>query len=231
MHIRVLLSKYRTYVPCKACHGARSAGGVVVAIAEQSRGGRPSPFMMWCCCRLTIAINSSTKSNYRSADEGLDLCSRKFDAPSLLVDVGLGYLTLDRQSTHVQRRESPARQSSHGAGHFAVIRSTCSMNRHRPDPRDINRLIGILQRFGAATAAVVEPDPDVIAPRTCSRPRPGPGERGGRFIFRHPGGIRVRWIADRVQYLTGQKQVSVASGRRPFPENSSLEDPGAGSTT
>ena len=107
-----------------------------------------------------------------------------------LVDVGLGYLTLDRQSRTLSGGEVQRVNLTTALGTSLVntlyVLDEPSIGLH---PRDINRLIGILHRLRDAgnTLLVVEHDPDVI--RTADRildMGPGPGERGGadRFLRR-----------------------------------------------
>ena len=82
-----------------------------------------------------------------------------------LVDVGLGYLTLDRQSRTLSGGEVQRVNLTTALGTSLVntlyVLDEPSIGLH---PRDINRLIGILHRLRDAgnTLLVVEHDPDVI---------------------------------------------------------------------
>ena len=82
-----------------------------------------------------------------------------------LVDVGLGYLTLDRQSRTLSGGEVQRVNLTTALGTSLVntlyVLDEPSVGLH---PRDINRLIGILHRLRDAgnTLLVVEHDPDVI---------------------------------------------------------------------
>ena len=104
-----------------------------------------------------------------------------------LVDVGLGYLTLDRQSRTLSGGEVQRINLTTALGTSLVnalfVLDEPSIGLH---PRDIGRLIGVLQRLrdSGNTIIVVEHDPDVIrAADLVIDMGPGAGERGGRIVF------------------------------------------------
>ena len=179
MHVRVLLSRYRTYVPCIACGGARL---------------KPDA-LLWRVAGKTIhdvmlLPLSECQAFFRDLklpaplDEATDLLLSEIRTRlRYLVDVGLGYLTLDRQSRTLSGGEVQRVNLTTALGTSLVntlyVLDEPSIGLH---PRDIQRLIGILQRLRDAgnTLLVVEHDPDVI--RAADRildMGPGPGERGG----------------------------------------------------
>ena len=103
------------------------------------------------------------------------------------MDVGLGYLTLDRQSRTLSGGEVQRVNLTTALGASLVntlyVLDEPSIGLH---PRDIHRLSAILQRLRTAgnTLLVVEHDPDLI--RTADKILdlgPGPGERGGNIVF------------------------------------------------
>ena len=104
-----------------------------------------------------------------------------------LAEVGLGYLTLDRQSRTLSGGEVQRVNLTTALGTSLVntlyVLDEPSVGLH---PRDINRLIGILHRLRDAgnTLLVVEHDPDVIrAADKVLDLGPGPGECGGEIVF------------------------------------------------
>ena len=103
------------------------------------------------------------------------------------MDVGLGYLTLDRQSRTLSGGEVQRINLTTALGTSLVnalfVLDEPSVGLH---PRDIGRLIGVLQRLRDAgnTIIVVEHDPDVIrAADLVLDMGPGAGERGGKVVF------------------------------------------------
>ena len=212
MHVRVLLSRYRIYVPCQACRGARLKPDALL-------WRLPPPVTLSEAKGLATAVNSEVlRSAQNDNPRGVSIhdvmllplseCYRYFtdlklpapldEAADLLlneirtrlrylVDVGLGYLTLDRQSRTLSGGEVQRVNLTTALGTSLVntlyVLDEPSIGLH---PRDIQRLIGILHRLRDAgnTLLVVEHDPDVI--RAADRVLdmgPGPGERGGEIVF------------------------------------------------
>ncbi len=103
------------------------------------------------------------------------------------MDVGLGYLTLDRQSRTLSGGEVQRINLTTALGTSLVntlfVLDEPSIGLH---PRDIDRLIGVLHRLRDAgnTLVVVEHDPAVIrAADLVLDMGPGAGERGGEVVF------------------------------------------------
>ena len=196
MHIRVLLSKYRTYLPCKACGGARLKPDALLwrlppspSVTNDKQDGRGPTIhdvMLLSIDRCYKFFNELKLP--APLDEADDLLLTEIRTRlRYLVDVGLGYLTLDRQSRTLSGGEVQRVNLTTALGTSLVntlyVLDEPSIGLH---PRDINRLIGILHRLRDAgnTLLVVEHDPDVI--RAADRILdlgPGPGERGGEIVF------------------------------------------------
>ncbi|MDP1650804.1 MAG: excinuclease ABC subunit UvrA [Rubrivivax sp.] len=265
MHIRVLLSKYRSYTPCPACGGARlkleallwRLGSKADADAVQPPALRYMPvgvpwrreqlealpglslhdLMQLSIERLRRFFGSDSDPQDASgvappggsrplgaARRGLELPSTMLDdALKLLLDevrtrlkylcdVGLGYLTLDRQSRTLSGGEVQRINLTTALGTSLVntlfVLDEPSIGLH---PRDMNRIVQAMHRLRDAgnTLVVVEHDPAVmLAADRLIDMGPGPGERGGRIVFDGtPEGARQ---ADTLTgaYLGGRKQVS-----------------------
>jgi excinuclease ABC subunit A len=215
MHIRVLLSKYRTYVPCRACGGARLKPD---ALIWKVNGQTIHDIMLTPIDRCHEFFNVLKLP--APLDEADDLLLTEIRTRlRYLVDVGLGYLTLDRQSRTLSGGEVQRVNLTTALGTSLVntlyVLDEPSIGLH---PRDINRLIGILHRLRAAgnTLLVVEHDPDVI--RAADRILdlgPGPGERGGEIVFFGTQSELPQCKRSlTAQYLTGQKRVAAGTKRR-----------------
>ena len=74
-----------------------------------------------CCCRSIVATTFFDRLDLPAPlDEASDLVLREIRSRfGYLLDVGLGYLTLDRQSRTLVRRRGAANQSDDGARHVA----------------------------------------------------------------------------------------------------------------
>jgi len=216
MHIRVLLSKYRAYWECPTCHGARLKPDALLW-----RLGRGKGLTLHELMELSI-------EEARSFFKSLTLPSPLDQAVAQLTDsirtrldylceVGLGYLTLDRQSRTLSGGEVQRINLTTALGTSLVntlfVLDEPSAGLHS---RDIGRLIRILHRLRDAgnTLIVVEHDPEVI--RAADRVidlGPGPGEQGGRIVFH---GTFPRLLRSRKSltsdYLNGRLRVSDESG-------------------
>ena len=218
MHIRVLLSRYRVYQPCPACGGARlKPEALLWKIGPEKLSIHDVTLLPIDACRDFF----SRLALPRPLDEATELLLGEIRTRlTYLVDVGLGYLTLDRQSRTLSGGEVQRINLTTALGTSLVnalfVLDEPSIGLH---PRDIGRLIGVLQRLRDAgnTIIVVEHDPDVIrAADLVIDMGPGAGENGGNVVFfgtlpdllRSPRSLTAR-------YLTGKKKVAAAGGAPP----------------
>ena len=126
--------------------------------------------------------------------------------------MGLGYLTLDRQSRTLSGGEVQRINLTTALGTSLVnalfVLDEPSVGLH---PRDIGRLIGVLKRLRDAgnTLIVVEHDPDVIrAADLVLDMGPGPGERGGEIVhFGDLAGLLANRRSVTAAYLRGERSV------------------------
>jgi excinuclease ABC subunit A len=188
MHIRVLLSRYRSYTECSACAGARLKPEALLW-----RIGKPGVNIRDL---MLLPIEASQKF---FADlelpalqgEATELLLREIRARlKYLTDVGLGYLNLDRQSRTLSGGEVQRINLTTALGTSLVntlfVLDEPSIGLH---PRDVERIVGVMHRLRDAgnTLVVVEHDPKVIqaADRVLDI-GPGPGEHGGEIVFYGP---------------------------------------------
>jgi excinuclease ABC subunit A len=237
MHIRVLLSRYRSYDECPVCAGARlkpdallwRLGNQVNADGVLSPGERFRPVGLELGDRIWQALPGLTIHDVMRLP--LARCARFFATLELpkpldeatelllgeirtrlkyLVDVGLGYLTLDRQSRTLSGGEVQRINLTTSLGTSLVntlfVLDEPSIGLH---PRDMQRVIGILQRLRDAgnTLLVVEHDPQImLAADRILDLGPGPGERGGRQVFFGTPKQLLRSKASlTARYLRGEK--------------------------
>ena len=188
MHVRVFLSRFRTYNPCPVCHGQRlqpealcwrwegrtlpelyqlPVGDLLNLI--RTRGGRPARNRDGTAHQRDLAYDSIvTRLGY-------------------LTQVGLGYLTLDRSSRTLSGGEVQRVNLTSCLGTSLVdtlfVLDEPSVGLH---PRDIDRLIAIIRSLTNAgnTVIVVEHDEAMIrAADHVIEVGPEPGGRGGRIVF------------------------------------------------
>ncbi|TEA77481.1 excinuclease ABC subunit UvrA [Allopusillimonas ginsengisoli] len=213
MHVRVLLSKYRSYTPCPACGGARlKPDATLWRLGDETRtegDGDYARFMpvhaSWAREQLNalpglnihdlMRLPISRVRDYfleisfgATLDAALDLLLTEVRARlKFLCDVGLGYLSLDRQSRTLSGGEVQRINLTTALGTSLVntlfVLDEPSIGLH---PRDMHRVVEVMHRLRANgnTLVVVEHDPQVmIAADRIMDIGPGPGERGGRIVF------------------------------------------------
>jgi excinuclease ABC subunit A len=217
MHIRVLLSKYRAYHRCPSCHGARLKDEALLWRIGPEQGLTIHEVMLLPIDQCAAFFDTLLLP--APLDEATQqLLGEIRGRLRYLVEVGLGYLTLDRQSRTLSGGEVQRINLTTALGTSLVntlfVLDEPSIGLH---PRDIGRLITILHRLRDVgnTLLVVEHDPEVMrAADLVLDMGPGPGERGGEVVFFGP---LQKLLADPSSltghYLTGRKKVEAASHR------------------
>ncbi len=249
MHVRVLLSKYRSYTPCPTCNGARLKPDALLwrlGTKEEADtvlppdDGRYKRFMPvganWSREQLDglgglsihdvmllpierVRLFFDTLSFSGALDAATDLLMTEVRARlKFLCDVGLGYLTLDRQSRTLSGGEVQRINLTTALGTSLVntlfVLDEPSIGLH---PRDMHRVVEVMHRLRNAgnTLVVVEHDPQVmVAADRIIDIGPGPGERGGQIVFDGtPAKLRTaRTLTG--DYLGGRQRVEAP---RPMP--------------
>nr|WP_121492490.1 excinuclease ABC subunit UvrA [Cupriavidus plantarum] len=247
MHIRVLLSKYRSYTPCETCGGARlktesmlwRLGSKANADAVLPPADRFLPrgvdwdrsqleslpgltvhdLMLMPIARIRRFFDDLTLPSTLLDDALKLLLAEVRTRLKYLCDVGLGYLTLDRQSRTLSGGEVQRINLTTALGTSLVntlfVLDEPSIGLH---PRDLNRIVEAMHRLRDAgnTLVVVEHDPSVmLAADRLIDMGPGPGERGGAIIFDGtPEAIRKERTLTG-DYLGGRRRVADASSWQP----------------
>jgi excinuclease ABC subunit A len=239
MHVRVLLSRYRAYTPCEACGGARlKTQGLLWrigdhALADEALGATPRfrpRGVAWSDETLQSLPGLSIHDLMllpveractffrrlqlpRPLDEATDLLLGEIRGRfGYLADVGLGYLTLDRQSRTLSGGEVQRINLTTALGTSLVntlfVLDEPSIGLH---PRDMQRVITVMKRLRDAgnSLLVVEHDPQIMleADRILDL-GPGAGERGGEIVFfGTPREIRRDGRSLTGEYLSGKRRV------------------------
>ena len=184
MHIRVLLSRYRAYQVCPECDGARlKADAMLWRLGDE--------FTVHHIMQLPIDQLQDLFDTLHipgSLDEAAQMVFQEIRTRlKYLIDVGLGYLTLDRQSRTLSGGEVQRINLTTALGTSLVnalfVLDEPSIGLHS---RDIGRLIKVLHNLRDAgnTLIVVEHDPEVIrAADYVLDLGPGPGDRGGEIVY------------------------------------------------
>ncbi|HEX4330765.1 MAG TPA: excinuclease ABC subunit UvrA [Usitatibacter sp.] len=210
MHIRVLLSRYRAYTPCTTCHGTRLKG----------------ESLLWRVDGLTLHdMMLMPAERLRDRFAALELPKPLDEATQLLLgeirsrlgylcQVGVGYLTLDRQSRTLSGGEVQRINLTTALGTSLVntlfVLDEPSIGLH---PRDMGRVIDVMKRLRDAgnSLVVVEHDPQIMleADKLLDM-GPGPGERGGEIVFFGSPAELKEASTLTAEYLSGRKRADDA---------------------
>jgi excinuclease ABC subunit A len=183
VHVRVFLSRYRGYLTCPDCGGAR--------LRREARdvrvGGRTIDEVSALTVRQAQAFMAALALSEREQTIA-EKVSREIQRRLVfLSDVGLDYLTLDRLSSTLSGGESQRINLATSLGSALVgtlyVLDEPSIGLH---PRDNLRLIDILRqlRDQGNTVLVVEHDADMIRVADYIVDLGlGAGEQGGRVVF------------------------------------------------
>ncbi|KPK67592.1 hypothetical protein AMJ82_10305, partial [candidate division TA06 bacterium SM23_40] len=182
MHIRVLLSKYRAYRTCSMCGGTRFREETLL----YRLGGKTVSDLY----RMPIdrCYEFFHDGGSRPHDDATNLIIGEIASRlRYLLDVGLGYLTLDRQSRTLSGGEAERISLTRALGTSLVnplyVLDEPSIGLH---PRDVGQLISVLRGLAdrGNTVLVVEHDADIIRSADYIVDLgPGPGEMGGQVIY------------------------------------------------
>ena len=213
---RVMMSRYRGKTTCPVCHGTRlkpAAGYVriggksisdlvemsVIRLKDWFAHLTLDPHEQQIASRLLTEINSRLQ---------------------FLLDVGLGYLTLNRPSNSLSGGESQRINLATSLGSSLVgslyILDEPSIGLHS---RDTARLIHVLKELQALgnTVIVVEHDEDIMrAADYLIDVGPGAGRLGGEIVFHGPIADIGQGAGHTADYLTGREQIPVPATRRPW---------------
>jgi excinuclease ABC subunit A len=203
MHVRVLLSRYREYTVCDGCSGSRlNATALAYRVAGLHLGE-------WH--KLTVADARRRVAGYPARDpQGKRVALQLGSRLGYLDDVGLGYLTLDRQARTLSGGESQRAGLTTALGAaltgtlFALDEPTVGL--HAADVPPLARVMRELSQAGN-TVVVIEHDASIV--KSCDRVvemGPEAGRHGGRILFDGPPGD----LAKRLDLATGRAWADAA---------------------
>ncbi len=215
IYYRIFLSRYRGYTSCETCGGSRLRPE---ALAVRMGGRTIFELVRMTIDELHLFFERLTIMDfeYHIGRRILEELGRRL---KYLVDVGIGYLTLDRLSNTLSGGESQRINLATALGSSLVgslyVLDEPSIGLH---PRDTDRLISILRalRDVGNTVIVVEHDADMMrAADTLLDIGPNAGESGGEIVCLGTiDDVMATKTSLTGQYLVGEKSISVPAQRR-----------------
>lgn len=187
MHVRVLLARYRKYVPCAACGGTRFSNA---SLSYRVQDHTIADFLALSASEALafVARLDQTKDSKRAGTARVIAeCRARLQT---LCDVGLSYVSLDRQARSLSGGElqrvglTSALGASLSGTLFVLDEPTVGLH-----PADVERLLPVVRRLAVRdnVVVVVESDASFIAAadRVIAM-GPGAGDAGGRIVFDGP---------------------------------------------
>ncbi len=213
-YIRVFLRQYQSPRPCPECGGAR--------VRKEALNIRIDGHHV-------AQISDLPLDELDTWVRGLELAGAEGEIAStilrelrsrveFLVEVGLGYLSLSRQTRTLSGGEAQRINLANSLGSRLVdtiyVLDEPSIGLH---PRDTGALLGLLRRLAEAgnTVLVVEHDPEAIrAADHVVELGPASGERGGEVVFQGTPDELVEVETATGDYLSGRNEIPVPRQRR-----------------
>lgn len=236
MHVRVLLSRYRSYRKCHECGGRRfnpdalrfrvtpaDAGVVALPITGPGAGSITLADFYSLPVRDAFGWVERMCAVYpaKNGDPRATVLAEVKTRLGYLNEIGLGYLTLDRPTRTLSGGETERVNLTTCLGTRLVntlfVLDEPSVGLH---PRDTDRLVALLARLRSAgnTVVVVEHEPSVM--RAADRLidlGPGHGETGGHVVFNGPASkLESATESLTADFLLGRRPMELTS-RRPVP--------------
>jgi excinuclease ABC subunit A len=227
-YIRVFIRQYQSAQDCPTCMGARlrpealrvRVGGRTIADVSALPLGRLMPWLR--------AMRDGRTGDPDCPDPPLteqergiaDSILKELDSRvGFLCDVGLGYLTLDRQTRSLSGGEAQRITLANALGSRLVdtlyVLDEPTIGLHPADNDRLLRLLVRLREHGN-TVIVVEHDPEAmrLADHLVEL-GPGSGELGGQLMFQ--GTLQEMLVADTLtgKYLSGRERIEIPARRRP----------------
>ncbi|HEX2443590.1 MAG TPA: excinuclease ABC subunit UvrA [Vicinamibacterales bacterium] len=215
VHVRVFLSRYRGYLTCPECGGAR--------LRREARDVQVGGMTIDAVCAQTVRDAYRFFADLELSDKDATIAGKVLleirKRLTFLRDVGLDYLTLDRLSSTLSGGESQRISLATSLGSALVgtlyVLDEPSIGLH---PRDNERLIAILRqlRDQGNTVLVVEHDADMIRVADYVVDLGlGAGEQGGKIVFAGPfDSLRQDARSLTAKYLRDELAIPVPPIRR-----------------
>jgi len=211
---RVLGSRYRGKTTCPLCHGSRlrpEARYVKVGGKDITELAR----MPIADCLVFFQALKLNDHDHRIADRLLKEIRNRL---TYLVDVGVGYLTLERRSNTLSGGETQRIDLATSLGSSLVgslyILDEPSIGLH---PRDTLRLIEVLKKLRdlGNTVIVVEHDEEVMrAADHIIDMGPMAGSHGGEVVFSGTHSELIKSDSLTARYLTGRETIPQPTRRK-----------------
>jgi len=213
-YIRVFLRQYQMAIECPACGGKRlRPEALAVTVAGRTVGEAAA----LTCDEVLAWLGSLALTPFEEAVAG-SIAAELRQRLGVLRDVGLGYLTLDRQTRTLSGGEAQRISLANALGGkltdtlYVLDEPTIGLH-----PQDTDRLLALLRRLADQGNTVLAVEHDTAAMRAADwlvELGPGSGEHGGQLVFEGTYDAILQSGTLTGAYLSGEKRIAVPSVRR-----------------
>ncbi len=225
MHVRVMLSRYRSYKLCPACQGSRlqpeALNFRMPQVSEPNTWLSLPAFYSLSLDQALALVGDWIAAFKPKPNEPLGMVLEEMEARlKFMVEVGLEYLSLDRPTRSLSGGETERVNLTRCLGsrlvHTLYVLDEPSVGLH---PRDTDRLINLLKalRDHGNTVVVVEHESNMMeAADEIIDIGPGHGKEGGHIVFQGPPSrLRKHPTSLTGLYLGGRRKIEAFRGRSP----------------
>ena len=215
MHLRVFLSRWRSYYPCPDCHGARlKPEALAVRISGLSVADLSA-------MKIVDALHWLQQVEFTpwQLQVGRLLLDQVVSRLEYLEQVGVGHLSLERplrtlSGGEAQRVSLTSALGSNLVGMLYVLDEPCAGLHPADMPQLVSTIEGLRDRGN--TVAVIEHDPLLIrAADEVVELGPGAGEFGGKVVFQGTPNEMLDSADSRTgDWLTGRRTLGLRGQRR-----------------
>ncbi|OYV71609.1 MAG: hypothetical protein B7Z72_06560, partial [Gemmatimonadetes bacterium 21-71-4] len=216
-YVRVFLRQYQMASECPACRGRRLRPEALAVVVGSGAGETIGGAAARTAAELGAWLATLPLTPHERAVAGVVVAELE-QRLRVLNDVGLGYLTLDRQTRTLSGGEAQRISLANALGGkltetlYVLDEPTIGLH-----PRDTDRLLALLRSLAdqGNTVLAVEHDPAAMrAADWLVELGPGAGERGGELVFEgtFPQLLAAHTLT--ASYLAGERKIAVPSARR-----------------
>jgi excinuclease ABC subunit A len=227
-YVKTKLHSYLSEQPCHSCHGARLRPEAAAVLVGSKNINQISALSVEKVQDFFGKLKLDKEKTVIAAAILKEIKARlKF-----LMDVGLGYLTLDRKSSTLAGGEAQrirlATQVGSGLVGVCYVLDEPTIGLHK---RDNDRLAGILRQLTKIgnTVLIVEHDEDIMRDADhIIDIGPAAGKQGGELVAQ--GSIEDIIACEKSltgQYLSGRKSIALPQRRRKYTFSKCIEIKGA----
>ena len=213
-YVRVFLRQYQMAMECPACHGKRLRPEALAVTIGGSTVGDAAALTAEALRAWIAEIALTEFERSVAASVFTELVQRL----GVLCDVGLGYLTLDRQTRSLSGGEAQRISLANALGGkltdtlYVLDEPTIGLH-----PRDTDRLLALLRRLADQGNTVLAVEHDTAAMKAADwlvELGPGAGEKGGQLVFQGTYDDLLKSQSLTGRYLSGERAIAVPSVRR-----------------